>query len=77
MSGPPKISPTDVARYFALLQPPLIANRLFEDTSFGQNLGWIRAKPFRLAADQRFSRRRSMTAFEKCLPNRGRNFSRR
>jgi hypothetical protein len=34
MSEQPKISRIDVARYFALLQPPLIANRLFEDTSF-------------------------------------------
>ena len=39
MSGPPKISPTDVARYFALVQPPLIANRLFEDTSFRTEFG--------------------------------------
>ena len=39
MSGPSKISRTDVARYFALLQPPLIANRLFEDTSFRTEFG--------------------------------------
>jgi hypothetical protein len=39
MSGPPKISGADVARYFALLQPPLIANRLFDDASFRAEFG--------------------------------------
>jgi len=39
MSGQPKISRIDVARYFALLQPPLIANRLFEDRSFRTEFG--------------------------------------
>lgn len=39
MSGPPNISRTDVARYFALLQPPLIAERLFDDASFRTEFG--------------------------------------
>jgi hypothetical protein len=39
MSGPPKISRTDIARYFALLQPPLIANQLFDDASFCSEFG--------------------------------------
>jgi hypothetical protein len=39
MSGPPKISGTDIARYFALLQPPLIADRLFDDASFRTEFG--------------------------------------
>jgi hypothetical protein len=39
MSGPPNINRTDVARYFALLQPPLIAERLFKDASFRMEFG--------------------------------------
>jgi hypothetical protein len=39
MSGPPDISRTDVARYFALLQPPLIAERLFSDEAFRTEFG--------------------------------------
>ena len=39
MSGPPKISGSDIARYFALLLPPLIADRLFDDASFRTEFG--------------------------------------
>ncbi len=39
MSGPPKVSRTDIARYFALLQLRLIANRLFDDPSFRTEFG--------------------------------------
>jgi hypothetical protein len=40
MSSPPNISRTDIARYFALLQPRLIANRLFDDPSFRTEFGF-------------------------------------
>lgn len=39
MNGPAKITRTDIARYFALLQPPLITDRLFEDASFQTEFG--------------------------------------
>lgn len=39
MSGPPNINRADVARYFVLLQPPLIAERLFNDASFRAEFG--------------------------------------
>ena len=39
MNGLAKITRTDIARYFALLQPPLIADRLFEDASFQTEFG--------------------------------------
>jgi hypothetical protein len=39
MSGPPNINRADIARYFALLQPPLIAKRLFDDASFRTGFG--------------------------------------
>jgi hypothetical protein len=37
-----KLAQTDVARYFALLQPPLIANRLLDDASFRTEFGLSR-----------------------------------
>jgi hypothetical protein len=40
MNSPPKISRTDIARYFTLLQPRLIANRLFDDASFRTEFGF-------------------------------------
>src|SRR6516165_1720497 len=40
MNSSPKISRTDLARYFALLQPRLIANRLFDDPSFRTEFGF-------------------------------------
>jgi hypothetical protein len=39
MSGPAKITRTDIAQYFALLQPPLITDRLLEDASFQTEFG--------------------------------------
>ena len=39
MTTPPNISRSQIARYFALLQPPLIADRLFNDTSFRTEFG--------------------------------------
>jgi hypothetical protein len=39
MSAPSNISRTDIARYFIFLQPPLIADRLFNDTSFRTEFG--------------------------------------
>jgi hypothetical protein len=39
MTAPPHISRTDIARYFTFLQPPLIADRLFNDTSFRTEFG--------------------------------------
>jgi len=40
MSGQPKISYADVGRYFTLLQPALIANRLLEDAVFRAEFGF-------------------------------------
>ena len=39
MNGPPNINRADIARYFVLLQPPLIAERLFDDASFRAEFG--------------------------------------
>ena len=39
MNGPPNINRADIARYFALLQPPSIAERLFNDASFRAEFG--------------------------------------
>lgn len=39
MSGQPKVSRADIARYFALLQPPLITEHLFNDVSFRAEFG--------------------------------------
>ena len=39
MSGSPNINRADIARYFALLQPPSIAERLFNDRSFRMEFG--------------------------------------
>ena len=39
MSEPQNINRADIARYFALLQPPLIAEQLFNDASFRAEFG--------------------------------------
>ena len=39
MTGLPNINRADIARYFVLLQPPLIAERLFDDASFRAEFG--------------------------------------
>jgi hypothetical protein len=39
MSAPSNISRTDIARYFIFLQPPLVADRLFNNTSFRTEFG--------------------------------------